>query len=25
MTPEELLNGPCQMHYYIDSEGREAV
>ena len=22
MTPEELLNGPCQMHYYIDSEGR---
>ena len=22
MSPDELLNGPCQMHYYIDSEGR---
>jgi hypothetical protein len=22
MSPEEILNGPHQMHFYIDSDGR---
>jgi hypothetical protein len=21
MSPEDLLNGPCQMHFYLDKEG----
>lgn len=24
MSPEEIMNGPCQMHFYIDPEGRRA-
>jgi hypothetical protein len=22
VSPKDLLNGPCQMHFYIDSDGR---
>jgi hypothetical protein len=24
MSPEEIMNGPCQMHFYIDSDGKRA-
>jgi hypothetical protein len=22
VSPEDLLNGPCQMHFYVDADGR---
>jgi hypothetical protein len=22
MSPEEIMNGPCQMHFYVDADGR---
>jgi hypothetical protein len=22
VSPEDLLNGPCQMHFYLDNEGK---
>jgi hypothetical protein len=22
VSPEDLLNGPCQMHFYVDNDGR---
>jgi hypothetical protein len=25
MSPEEIMNGPCQMHFYRDPEGRRAL
>jgi hypothetical protein len=25
VSPEKLLNGPCQMHFYVDSDGRRKL